>query len=115
MMTCARCKKRPAVVFITRVDNGETTNEGYCLSCAKELGIQPVNDMLKKFGISDEDMEQMEEQMTEFLQHIVDRLDAQLLGAGQTEALVGALLAIHTGDKHHRRAFFTFCTQHHSE
>ena len=67
MITCVRCKKRPAVVFVTRVDNGETTNEGYCLSCAKELGIQPVNDMLKKFGISDEDMEQMNEQMEEMM------------------------------------------------
>ena len=67
MITCNRCKKRPAVVFITRVDNGETVNEGYCLSCAKELGIQPVNDMLKKFGISDEDMEQMNEQMEEMM------------------------------------------------
>ena len=67
MITCIRCKKRPAVVFVTRVDNGETANEGYCLSCAKELGIQPVNDMLKKFGISDEDMEQMNEQMEEMM------------------------------------------------
>ncbi len=67
MMTCVRCKKRPAVVFVTRVDNGETANEGYCLACAKELGIQPVNDMLKKFGISDEDVEQMSEQMEEMM------------------------------------------------
>ena len=67
MITCVRCKKRPAVVFVTRVDNGETSNEGYCLSCAKELGIQPVNDMLKKFGISDEDVEQMNEQMEEMM------------------------------------------------
>ncbi len=67
MMTCIRCKKRPAVVFVTRVDNGETANEGYCLACAKELGIQPVNDMLKKFGISDEDVEQMTEQMEEMM------------------------------------------------
>ena len=67
MTTCIRCKRRPAVVFVTRVDNGETTNEGYCLSCAKDLGIQPVNDMLKKFGISDEDMEQMNEQMEEMM------------------------------------------------
>ncbi len=67
MITCVRCKKRPAVVFVTRVENGETANEGYCLSCAKELGIQPVNDMLKKFGISDEDVEQMNEQMEEMM------------------------------------------------
>ncbi len=67
MMTCVRCKKRPAVVFVTRVDDGETANEGYCLACAKELGIQPINDMLKKFGISDEDVEQMSDQMEEMM------------------------------------------------
>jgi hypothetical protein len=67
MITCTRCKKRPAVVFVTRVENGQTANEGYCLSCAKELGIQPVNDMLKKFGISDDDVEQMNEQMEEMM------------------------------------------------
>ncbi len=67
MMLCVKCKKRPAVVFVTRMDGNESTNEGFCLTCAKELGIKPVNDMLKKFGISDEDMEQMEQQMTEML------------------------------------------------
>ena len=67
MMICARCKQRPAVVFVTRTDGKESKNEGFCLTCAKELGIQPVTDMLKKFGISDEDMEQMEQQMTDML------------------------------------------------
>ena len=67
MMLCSKCKKRPAVVFVTRTDGKESRNEGFCLSCAKELGIKPVNDMLEKFGISDEDMEQMESQMTEML------------------------------------------------
>ena len=67
MIICTRCKKRPAVVFVTRVEGGESANEGYCLSCAKELGIKPVNDMLQKFGISDEDMEQMNQQMEEML------------------------------------------------
>ena len=67
MMLCSKCKKRPAVVFVTRTDGNESQNEGFCLSCAKELGIKPVNDMLEKFGISDEDMEQMESQMTEML------------------------------------------------
>ncbi|MBE6778301.1 MAG: ATP-dependent Clp protease ATP-binding subunit [Ruminococcaceae bacterium] len=66
-MICTRCKKRPAVVFVTRVEGGESANEGYCLSCAKELGIKPVNDMLEKFGISDEDMEQMNQQMEEMM------------------------------------------------
>ncbi len=67
MIICTRCKKRPAVVFVTRVEGGESSNEGYCLSCAKDLGIKPVNDMLQKFGISDEDMEQMNQQMEDML------------------------------------------------
>ncbi len=67
MIICTRCKKRPAVVFVTRVEGGESANEGYCLTCAKELGIQPVNDMLEKFGITDEDMEQMNQQMEEMM------------------------------------------------
>ena len=70
MMICARCKQRPAVVFVTRTDGKESKNEGFCLTCAKELGIQPVTDMLKKFGISDEDMEQMEQQMTDMLAEV---------------------------------------------
>ena len=57
---CSRCKKNYAVIFITKIENGETKNEGLCLKCAKELGIIPVNDMLEKFGITDDDMEQME-------------------------------------------------------
>lgn len=56
---CARCQKRPAVVFITRLEAGKTINEGLCLLCAKELGIKPINDMLKKMGVSDEDIENM--------------------------------------------------------
>ena len=51
---CARCQKRPAVVFITRLEAGKTVNEGLCLICAKELGIKPINDILKKMGVSDE-------------------------------------------------------------
>ena len=57
MQRCARCRKRPAVVFITRMDNNQTINEGLCLICAKELGIKPVDDILKKMGMTDEDIE----------------------------------------------------------
>ncbi len=67
MMLCAKCKSRPAVVFVTRMDGNESRNEGYCLRCAKEMNIGPVNQMLEKFGISDEDMEQMESQMSDML------------------------------------------------
>ena len=45
---CARCKKRPATVYIMKLENGEQKQEGLCLVCAKELGIKPVNDIMKK-------------------------------------------------------------------
>ncbi|MCD7917324.1 MAG: ATP-dependent Clp protease ATP-binding subunit, partial [Clostridiales bacterium] len=60
---CSRCKKNVAVVFITRLENGETKNEGLCLKCAKELGIQPVNELIDKMGISEEDMENLTGEM----------------------------------------------------
>ena len=56
---CSKCKKRPAMVFITRVENGTSINEGICLSCASELGIRPVNDMLKRMGIDEEAIQNM--------------------------------------------------------
>ncbi len=59
IQVCARCKKRPAMVFITRIDNGNSINEGLCLNCASELGIKPVNDMLKKMGIDEEAIQGM--------------------------------------------------------
>ncbi len=60
---CSRCHKRIAVVFITKIENGETKNEGLCLKCAKELGLKPVDDILSKMGISEDDLEQMESEM----------------------------------------------------
>ena len=59
MQICARCKKRPAMVFITRIDNDKTINEGVCLQCASELGIKPVNDVLKRMGIDEEAIQNM--------------------------------------------------------
>ena len=53
---CSRCKKNVAVIFITRLEGGQTKNEGLCLKCAKEMGIKPVEDMMQKMGISDEDL-----------------------------------------------------------
>ncbi len=66
-MMCSRCKKRPAVVFITRQEGDKTINDGICLTCAKELNIGPVNQLLDKFGISDDDLEQMDEQLGEMM------------------------------------------------
>ncbi|MBQ8372083.1 MAG: ATP-dependent Clp protease ATP-binding subunit [Clostridia bacterium] len=59
LQKCARCKRRPAMVFISRLENGKSINEGLCLVCANEIGIKPVNDILKKMGVDDADMEAM--------------------------------------------------------
>ncbi|MEG2770200.1 MAG: AAA family ATPase, partial [Oscillospiraceae bacterium] len=60
-MICSRCKKRPAVVFVQRSDGKEIKNEGYCLSCARALNIPQVEQMMKQFGINDENLEMLEE------------------------------------------------------
>ena len=60
---CSRCKKRPAVVFITKMEGDKSTPEGLCLKCARELNIGPVTDMLNKMNISDEDLDSMTEEM----------------------------------------------------
>lgn len=63
MELCARCHKRMAVVFITRLENNKSINEGICLKCAKELGIKPINDLIEKMGMSDDDIERMSSDM----------------------------------------------------
>lgn len=63
MMMCSRCKKRPAVVFISQSTEGSPT-EGICLVCAKELGIKPVNDIMSKMGITDDMFDAMSDEMT---------------------------------------------------
>ena len=60
---CTRCHKNVAVIFITKLERGETKNEGLCLKCARELNIQPVEDMMKKMGISDDDLENLSSEM----------------------------------------------------
>ena len=67
MEMCARCKKRVAVVFVSRIENGETVNEGICLKCARELGIKPVNDIIEKMGLSEDDLDQMDSEMENML------------------------------------------------
>ena len=54
---CSRCGKNVAVVFIIKIEAGQTKNEGLCLKCARELHIKPVDDVIEKMGISDEDLE----------------------------------------------------------
>ena len=63
MQLCSRCHKRMAVVFITHVVDGKPVNEGICVKCARELGIKPVSDIIEKMGLSEEDLENMENEM----------------------------------------------------
>ena len=60
---CSKCKKNLAVIFISRIENGVTKNEGLCLKCAREMGVQPVDDMMKRMGITDEDLDNLTEEM----------------------------------------------------
>ena len=60
---CTKCKKNMAVVFITKIENGQTINEGYCLKCAKELGLKPVDDMIRRMGLTDEDLDNLSGEM----------------------------------------------------
>ena len=67
MKLCSKCKKRPAVVFISNPANPSSEPEGLCLMCAKELGIKPVDDMLKSMNVTDEDIEMMSNQFLEMM------------------------------------------------
>ena len=60
---CSKCKKNVAVVFISKLDGEKTINEGLCLKCAKDLGLPQVDDMMKRMGISDEDLETLNSEM----------------------------------------------------
>ncbi len=69
-MLCKRCNKRMAVVFVTRVEGSEQINEGYCLKCAKELGIHQVDEIIKNMGITDEDIDAISEEMEAFSENM---------------------------------------------
>ncbi len=60
---CSRCHKNVAVVFISKMEGGVTKNEGLCLKCARELGIKPIDDMMKKMGITDDDLDNLTNEM----------------------------------------------------
>ena len=62
---CTRCKKNVAVIYVTKVENGVTTNEGLCLKCARELNIGPVQDLMDRLNLTDEDLDNISEEMVE--------------------------------------------------
>lgn len=67
-LICSRCKKRPAVIFVSRIDGDKTAQEGFCLKCAMELNIGPVKQMMQNMGITDEDLDSVSEQFDEMLE-----------------------------------------------
>ena len=67
---CARCHKNMAVVFINRIENGQSHQEGLCLKCARELHIKPIDDIISKMGINDEELDGLSTEMMEAMQNL---------------------------------------------
>ena len=86
-MVCVRCKKRPAIIFVQRMENGQMKQEGYCLHCARELHIKPVEDMMKQLGMSDQDMDNMEDRMDNLMEEMGDGANplAMMMGMQQED------------------------------
>jgi len=78
-MICSKCKKRPAVIFVSRVDGDKTTQEGYCIKCATELNIGPIKQMMQSMGITEDDIEAVSEQFGDMMENMDD---FQFGGAG---------------------------------
>ncbi|MEG0571038.1 MAG: ATP-dependent Clp protease ATP-binding subunit [Oscillospiraceae bacterium] len=76
-MLCSKCKKRPAVVFLSKLEGTETVNEGLCLTCARELGLPQVESVMKSMGLTDEDLDEM----TNTLAEMAEGEDFELGGA----------------------------------
>ena len=96
-MLCSKCGKRMAVVFISKLENGKQVNEGYCITCAKELGIGQVDDILGKMGISSEELSSIED-MSEEMALAVENGDFELGGA-QTFPFLNNLMGANPKEK----------------
>lgn len=69
---CSRCHERPAVVFIQKMENDKVVPEGLCIKCARELNVGSINQMIDQLGLSDEELEQASEQMSQFMENMQD-------------------------------------------
>ncbi len=65
---CSKCKKNVAVIFVTKIENGKTLSEGLCLKCAKDMGLKPVEDMISRMGLSEEELEGLSNEMMDAFQ-----------------------------------------------
>ena len=82
---CTRCGKNVAVVFITKIEGGQTKNEGLCLKCARELHIKPVDDVINKMGLSDEDLEGLTGEMMNALSGVEDLIPVDEKDQGEDD------------------------------
>ena len=80
-MLCTRCQKRVAVIFVQKIENGKPVREGLCLQCAKELGFNPAKDLMRGFPGTEEEMQQMNEQLSEMLAELSSSEDFSEGGA----------------------------------
>ena len=136
MVMCSKCHKRVAVVFVTKLENGNKSNEGLCLKCAKELGV-PIDNMLgdvmNQFGMTPEQLESMEDEFGGFLQNGLipsenddledggaPAIDMPKLFGNNSEAPVpfepakGGPKNANKGEKPKKRLFSSHCRQKHS-
>ncbi len=74
---CVKCKKNLAVIFISKIENGVTMNEGYCLKCAKSLGIPQLDDAVRQMGISEEEMDMLADEMSSMFSQMNPDADAE--------------------------------------
>ncbi|MBO5556497.1 MAG: ATP-dependent Clp protease ATP-binding subunit, partial [Oscillospiraceae bacterium] len=82
---CSRCGKNVAVVFITRIDGNQTKNEGLCLKCAREMHIKPVEDLINRMNLSDEDLESMSGDMMNALNGVEELLNMEDSGGSEED------------------------------
>ena len=87
MKLCSKCKKRPAVMFITRVEGDKTYPEGFCIKCAKELNIGPINDMLASMNISDDNLDDINDNLMTMMDGVFDEETGEINEATLNEKL----------------------------
>ena len=102
---CIKCKKNIAVLFITRIENGKSMNEGYCLKCARSLGIPQIDDAVRQMGISEEDLEMLSDEMGNMFgqmddsdKHDDDEVDSQTATFPLLNQLFGSMGSTGSGN-----------------
>ncbi len=96
---CTKCKKNMAVVFITKIENGVTMNEGYCLKCARSLGIPQIDAAVKQMGFSEDDLDSLSDEMSSMFGQIEEEESDETEGRTATFPMLNQLFNNMGGDK----------------